>query len=236
MNNEQMRVRARMLLVGKSYTGRGLLIFNVIMRLLLRVLVALLLWKLASLAHGVGGRVIIAFSFMSILLAELLCECVSVVRDRWYLALCSEKPVTVLKLMIEFNIQDFVLALKSGIAVRLASALRIFVFLAFPLFFNVFSLAVAKRGASAAVLSVLGVGSLLLLLCGMIFSAVSIGCVNLARILCCYDIKKFSSALKRLEASASALFKYSLLLGLFNSAYRRTAKLIFALGICDINS
>lgn len=232
LNNERMRVKARMLLVGKSHIGKTLLFFNAFVRLLIRILITLLVLKFVSLLQASGGGIIIALSFTAAILAALLCECVRVAGDRWYLALCSEESANLWQIVLGFSAADFILAIKLRVRAGLSSFIRVCIFFTFPLAFIAFTLAVAQKGASLAVLSVLGAGSIILLLCGIGFGVASLGCVNLARTLCCYDVNDFRYLLKKLEASAASLFKYTLSLGFVNSAYRRAAKVIFAIGIC----
>lgn len=228
LENERMRVQARVLLLGRSRMGRLLLAFSVVLRIAVRILAALTVVKAAVLVSFTGGRVMIVLSVVAVAAAFLLCECARTVSDRWYLAVCNGKPVSVSSLILSFSFSDFVFSVKSGVFYRFYSSLRSMAFLAFPFVFAAFVLFVAARGASAAVLSILAAGSLALLLCGAGFAAVSLSCVRLARMLCCYDLKGFGAKLGKLEASASKLLGYSLTLGLFNSAYRRTAELIFA--------
>ncbi len=228
LENERMRVRARMLLLGRSRIGRALLAFAVFLRVAVRILAALTVVRAAALAAYTGGRVVIVLSAFAVASAFLLCECARTVSDRWYIAVCEGKSVSVSRLILNFNFADFILSLKSGIVSRFYAFLRVMAFLAFPLAFTAFVFAVASRGASAAVLSILAAGSLILLVCGVGFAAVGLSCVRLARMLCCYDLKAFRSRLGLLESSAAKFLGYSLTLGLFNSAYRRTAELIFA--------
>lgn len=232
MNNERMRVKARMLLVGKSHVGKALLFFNVFVKALIRILVAFLFWKFVFLLNVDGGKIIISLSIAAVILASLLCECVRLAGDRWYLALCSEESLNLWQIVLGFSVSDFMLAIKVGIKARFAAFIRAGAFLVFPLAFLAFTLSVAQKGASIAVIAVLSAGSLILLLCGIGFGVASLSCVNLARTLCCYRLKDFGSLLKKLEASACGLFKYTLSLGFLNSAYRRAAKLIFAIGVC----
>ena len=228
LENERMRVRARVLLVGRSRVGRALLGFSVMLRAALRLLAVLLAVKAAVLVVTAGGRFILFLGVFTVVSAFLLCECARTVRDRWYLAVSEDKPVSVARLILGFNFADFLFSVKIGVLARFYSFLRLSVFLLFPLGFAAFTLAVGMRGASYAVMGVLAAGSFILLVCGVAFAGVSLSCVRLARTLCCYDSRCFKLNLGRLEADALKLFGYSITLGFFNTAYRRTAKLLLA--------
>ncbi|MBQ8027377.1 MAG: hypothetical protein IJ261_04600 [Clostridia bacterium] len=226
MNNERIRVRARILLVGKSRAGNCLVLFSAVLRILVYTLAAITALRLRSFMLTTYGKTVLILCAVAVALGALLLQCVRTVKDRWYACACEDKQISVTELITAFSVRDVLLSLRSGFASLIFTLGRLLLFLFFPSVFTAFTAFMVRDGLSVTVFAVMLLGNILLWLCSLFFAAVSLNCVSLARSVCSGK-NGFVSGLKILDSSAFSLFRFGVMLSVFNRSYRRLSKIIF---------
>lgn len=226
MNNEKIRVGARLLLVGKSRVGNGLVLFSSFLHIAVYLLVFLIALRRDEFVKTVGGKTVLGASVFAILSAFVLLMCLRTVKDRWYASVCAGEQASVSDLIIDFNFRDVLVSLSNAILSFVVSSLRIVQFLSFPLAFAVFVFGVVKDGTSVNVFCILAVGNLIAFVCSLIFVVGSLNCVSLARTVSCGSLRKFTSSLKLLDFAMFRLFWFDSFLSVVNRCSRRLSKIM----------
>ena len=228
MTFEKIRVGARMKLVGRVKTGNILVAFSVCLRVAVYCLAVLAVIHFKYFYSSVGGRVLILMSFTAVLLGVLLLQCTRTVKDRWFSALNSSKPVCVSDIVAVFSLRDIVRSVKCGILSFAYSLLRFVLFAAFPSLLSFLLWVAVRDGISRTVFFIFVSGFAVITVCSVLFLSVSLRSVSLARSLCRGSAGEFMRALRILENNSFLLFKFSLFLSIFNRCTRRFSEIVFA--------
>ena len=228
MNYEEMKIKARVLLMGKRDVGSMLIFFLFFLRVAVKSLAVLVVANSSALLADKVGRVFFALGIVTVVSGFLLAECTCFVVDKWFLCVAQGTCRPVVNLLCAFRFSDFLAALKFGAVNRFYVFTRYFVFVAFPIAFAAFSILAVTRGVSVEMFCVLAAGSAVLITCGLCFALAAVSCVGVSRTVCVGGKNIFRNCLASVERYVASLFFYSLTLGFSGVAYRRMAKLIFA--------
>ncbi len=225
---ENIRVGARIKLVGKIKTGNMLVAFSTFLRVAVYFLAGLAVIRFKSFYSSVGGKIMLILCGIAFLLGLLLLQCARTVKDRWFSALNNSGVVFVSDLIAGFSLQDAIKSVKFGVLSFVFSLIRLVVFGALPSALAVLLLLSLREGVSRTVLYVFLFGFAVVAIFSAFFASVSLGCVSLARSLCPGSAGEFMRILKNLEKNSFLLFKFSLFLSTFNRCLRRFSKIVFA--------
>ncbi len=232
MNGENIRVLARVLLIGKNVSANAVVAFSALFRLAVFYLVYLYLKNFSECLQSATGKTVLAIGAATVTAALILLECIRTVKDRWYDYTKTGHSCSFSELTVSFGLSDLLFSLAGALVSLQAAVLRFVVFFFVPLSGLFFTVKLLVHGVSNAMLTVLVVGNALLFCCALLFWLVSLNCVSIARSLCVSDIKRFYSVLHALDKYAFRFFKFGALLSVVNRGSRRLAKIMYADGVC----
>lgn len=232
MNGENIRVLARVLLIGKNASANAVAAFSAFFRLTVFYLVFLYIKNFSECLQSVRGKTVLLIGAATVTAALVLLECIRTVKDRWYDYTKMGHTRSFSELTVSFGLSDLFFSLGGALMSLQASVLRFAVFFFVPLSGLFLTSKLLFYGVSNVMFTVLIVGNVLLLGSALLFWLASLNCVSLARSLCVSDIKRFYSVLHALDKYAFRLLKFGTLLSVVNRGSRRLAKLMYADCVC----
>ena len=232
MNGENIRVLARVLLIGKNKSANAVAAFSALLRLAVFYLVYLYLKNFSEFLHSFTGKTVLVIGAATVTAALILLECIRNVKDRWYDCIKTGYSCSFSELTVSFGLADLLFALLGALVSLQASVLRFVVFFFVPMGGLFITVKLVAYGVSNAMLVVLVIGNVLLFCSALLFWLVSLNCVSLARSLCVSDIKRFYSVLHTLDKYAFRFFKFGIPLSVVNRGSRRLAKIMYADLVC----
>ncbi len=228
MNGENIRVLARVMLIGKSASANAVEVFSAFFRVAVFGLCFLYCKYFGEYRQSEIGNTVLVIGAITIVVALIMLECIRTVKDRWYGLVRTGHSCSFSDLIVSFGFDDLSFSLLSAFASCWASVLRFMVFFFVPATSLFFTLNYLARGVSDFMLKALVAGNLMLFCCALVFWLVSLNCISLARSLCVGDIKRFVSVLYALDVYAFRLFRFGAFLSVANRGSRRLAKIMYA--------
>ncbi|MBO5359420.1 MAG: hypothetical protein J6B25_01120 [Clostridia bacterium] len=235
MNNENIRVLARVMLIGKSASVNAVELFSALFRAVVFGLCYLYIKNFVEYRQSILGNTVLVIGAITIVIALIMLECMRTVKDRWYGLVKAGHDCSFSDLIVSFGVDDLFFSLLSAFASCWASVLRFTVFFFVPAASAFLTLNFLKYGVSNLMFTALTVGNFVLFCCALVFWLVSLNCISLARSLCVGDIKRFASVLSILDRYAFRIFRFGTLLSVVNAGSRRLAKIMYAdYGFCKV--
>lgn len=228
MNGENIRVLARVMLIGKSVSVNAVEFSFTLFRAVVFVLCYLYIKNFDDYRRSEFGNTVLVIGAITIVIALIMLECMRTVKDRWYGLVKTGRDCSFSELIVSFGSDDLSFSLLSAFASCLASVLRFTVFFFVPVTSVIFTLDFLKHGVSNLMFTLLIVGNFVLFCCALVFWLVSVNCVSLARSLCVGNFRCFIPVLYSLDACAFRLFRFGVFLSVSNRGSRRLAKIMYA--------
>lgn len=231
MNGENIRVLARVMLIGKSLSVNAVEVFSFFLRIVVLFVMFLYFKNFSDYRQSTIGKAVLVVGAVSVVAALILLECMRTVKDKWYAAAKRGENCSFSQLIVSFGLCDLSYSLAGAFMSYWASALRFIMFFFVPAISLIFSIRFLEYGVSNAMLTVLVAGNFLLFCCALLFWIAALNSVSLARSLCVGDIKRFTSVVYALDKYAFSLFGFGALLSVINRGSRRLAKIMYATAI-----
>lgn len=228
LNNENIRVLARVMLIGKSASVNAVELFSALFRAVVFALCYLYIKNFVEYRQSIFGNTVLVIGAITIVIALIMLECMRTVKDRWYGLVKAGHDCSFSDLIVSFGVDDLFFSLLSAFASCWASVLRFTVFFFVPAASAFLTLNFLKYGVSNLMLAALIAGNFVLLCCALVFWFISLNCVSLARSLCVGDIRRFVPVLYSLDMCAFRLFRFGVFLSVSNRGSRRLAKIMYA--------
>lgn len=228
MNVENIRVLARVMLIGKSASVNAVEFSFTFFRAVVFVLCYLYIKNFDDYRQTKLGNAVLVIGAITIVVALIMLECMRTVKDRWYGLVKTGRDCSFSELIVSFGFDDLSFSLLSAFAGCWASVLRFIVFFFVPAASAFFTLISIENGVSNLMLAALIAGNFVLLCCALVFWFISLNCVSLARSLCVGDIRRFVPVLYSLDMCAFRLFRFGVFLSVSNRGSRRLAKIMYA--------
>lgn len=228
MSDENIRVLARVKLIGKSASINAVTVLFALFRFAAFLLGFLYLKNFNEYRQNSAGRTVLIIGAIVIVLSLILLECMRTLKDRWYSFVKTGHDYTFSELTVSFGVRDLYFSLVSALLGFLMSVLRFVLFFFVPVISLFITQKFLASGVSNAMLAALITGNIVLFCCALAFWLVSLNCVSLARSLCVGDIKNYGSILYALDKNAFRLFRFGAMLSVINRGSRRLAKIMYA--------
>lgn len=232
LKSENVRVLARVLLIGKNKSVNAVAAFSAFFRLTVFYLVFLYIKNFSECLQSVRGKTVLLIGAVTLAAALVLLECIRTVKDRWYDYTKTGQGCSFSELTVSFGLSDLFVSLVGALMSLQASVLRFAVFFFVPLSGLFLTSKLLFYGVSNAVFTVLIVGNVLLLGSALLFWLSSLNCVSLARSICVGNIRQFYSVLHVLDKYSFRFLKFGTLLSVVNRGSRRLAKIMYADCVC----